>query len=340
MAIQENNIKCENCGGNLVFSPAHSSLFCTNCHTQKEIIRTRNNIKHPLDYKYSNTNINNWKNRNVVYECKNCGGKVILENLEISSTCPYCNTSVVVKTESLPEYLPDSIIPFKFDKSTAKEMFKAGLKKKWFIPNKLKKTPPESDITGFYASAFSFDGVLTVQYSGVLNRDRGQDRGIEKVRVSGTISKVFKDLMIEATAQLTQSQFEAIGPFSFNDLVDYKEDFVRGFGTEYYNNSIQQTFAVAKQKMIMGIEWEILRKHDCDSVDHLTRTNTFSNEQFSYVLLPVYKFNYKYKKKDYCTMLNGQTGKVGSGYPKSGTKITFFVGFLLLIVLGIVLIVI
>jgi len=60
------------------------------------------------------------------------------------------------------------------------------------------------------------------------------------------------------------------------------------------------------------------------------------NVKFAHYLLPVYKCDYKYKNKNYTTLMNGQTGKVGGGYPKSGVKITFFVLMIIAIIGGII----
>ena len=335
-----NNSKCENCGGNLEFSPTHKSLHCLNCGTNKEIIVTNKFYKHPLDFKVNKSNIDNWKNNNSVYECQNCGGKVILSNLEISTTCPYCNTAIVAKTNNLPELLPDQIIPFYFDKVHAKEHFKQGIKKKHFIPNRFKKSIPDSEITAFYGSAFSFDANVVIRYSGELYRNienRDGSSTTETVSVSGTLNKSFRDYMIEATSQLSQIQFEKIAPYNLRGAVDYDDDFVRGYGTEYYNNSIKQSYSVVKNRIESEATHDILFKHDCDGVRYLNKNAKYNDEKYSYVLFPVYKFIYKYKKKNYCTFVNGQTGKVGGGVPRSGAKISCLVGGILFAILGIIL---
>ena len=62
----------------------------------------------------------------------------------------------------------------------------------------------------------------------------------------------------------------------------------------------------------------------------------FSDEKYSYYIVPTYSVKYKYKGKSYLTYMNGQTGKVGGGLPRSAVKITFFVLFILLVVVGII----
>lgn len=327
--------KCDSCGGNLVFSPNHKALHCFNCGNNTEIVITKNFEKHPLDYTISQININNWKNNNSVYECKNCGGKVVLNNSEMSSTCPYCNSAIVTKIDSAPGLLPDQIIPFQFDKAKVKELFKRGIRKKWFLPNKFKKNIPDSEITAFYGSAFSFDTDIFVRYRGELYENERDSQGNsyrKSVSVSGSLNKKIRDMMIESTNQMTQDQFNKIAPFNLVGAIDYQDSFIRGFATEYYNNPVLQSFDILKNNIYNQLDGEIVRKHFCDGVEYLNKDVSYSNERYSHLLFPVYKFNYNYKNKKYCTFVNGQTGKVGGGVPRSGAKIALFVIGIVLIV--------
>ena len=47
-------------------------------------------------------------------------------------------------------------------------------------------------------------------------------------------------------------------------------------------------------------------------------------------MLPIYQIEFEYKDKKYLSYMNGQTGRVGTGIPKSPVKITFTVLLVLL----------
>ena len=64
-------------------------------------------------------------------------------------------------------------------------------------------------------------------------------------------------------------------------------------------------------------------------------TEIYTNEKYSYYLLPVYKFEYTYKKKTRRAYLNGQTGAVGGDLPTSALKIGLAIGIGLLALVGI-----
>ena len=54
-------------------------------------------------------------------------------------------------------------------------------------------------------------------------------------------------------------------------------------------------------------------------------------------MLPVYTFEYEYKKKKYITIMNGQTGKIGKGLPISPLKVSLVVILVILVISSIFL---
>ena len=53
-----------------------------------------------------------------------------------------------------------------FDKTMARKKFAEGLKKKKFIPNKLKKQLPDNDIESVYIPAYLFNAKTHNEYNG------------------------------------------------------------------------------------------------------------------------------------------------------------------------------
>ena len=126
-------------------------------------------------------------------------------------------------------------------------------------------------------------------------------------------------------------------PYNFNDSVKYDSDFIRGYSVEHFNNTLENCFKLSRISIDNKIRSQILSKYNYTSVVKLDVQTTYSNEKYCYHLLPVYKLDFNYKQKDYSTFMNGQTGKVGTGLPKSKVKITFFVLGIIAIFVGIFL---
>ena len=65
-----------------------------------------------------------------------------------------------------------------------------------------------------------------------------------------------------------------------------------------------------------------------DTQRSLNVHNTYANETFKHVLLPVYVAAYRYNDKPFRFLVNGQTGEVVGESPLSWVKITLLVLFI------------
>lgn len=341
--IKATHQKCSGCGGNLLFSPSTQSLRCPNCDSLYQIEAEKCCPKH--DFENQSKKQSAWEDENKVVNCQNCGASVVLNKLEYATNCPYCSSSLIVETSLIPGLKPDAIIPFQFDKSEASKKFAQGVKKKLFIPNKFKKQIPESEIQGIYIPTFLFDADSKSRYSGVLLQNETtkiNDRYVTTTRsfpISGNNQMTHKNITIEASAHINQSQLDAIKPFDYSEFYEFDEDFLRGYFVEMNDTNVEDSHSTAREVMREAIKRDILSGYSYDGVSYLDVSTNFSNEKFSYGILPTYRFNYSYKNKNYTTFMNGQTGQVGGGVPRSGVKITFFVIAMILIILGIFILV-
>ena len=118
----------------------------------------------------------------------------------------------------------------------------------------------------------------------------------------------------------------------------YKNDYILGYSVEHYNKNATENIPTYKDEVGLILRGQILSKYHYDGVDYLNIDTNYSNEQYRYYVLPMYRFDYEYKKKKYITYMNGQTGKVDGNVPKSKLKITFAILIPLLIMLAIILI--
>lgn len=265
--------------------------------------------------------------------CPNCGAKFQQNAQNITLSCPYCGTKFVKNNEEFSGLKPNNIIPFAFDKQKAIEFYKQNVKHKWFLPNKFKKNPNVDTVSGTYISCFSFDSFTISTYSGVLvETDRTYHNGewhehSSTKRISGTKKMQFNDVIVESSRITNQKSFDEIKPFIIDDKTcfEYNKNFLRGYNVETYDNHPTNCKKISEELMKVQIKNEILRGYSYDRVQYFNLSTTFENNKFSYILLPVYFINFKYKNKNYQTYLNGQTGRIGNNLPKSATKITFTV---------------
>lgn len=334
--------KCSSCGFDMVFDPDKGCLFCSSCNSQKEIVSKLGLNKHELSSKdemLTHTN-QEWLNQMKTMQCPNCGAHSVLQDFKTTAMCPYCNTALIASEESFNGLKPDSIIPFKFGKTRAQQLFKEKLKNKWFLPNKFKNSINADEIIGYYFPSFVFDANCLTTYHGrlyenieVKTKDGETETKRKYFNISGTKTTTHSNIEVEASTNLTQHELNAIKPYDFKQAQIYNDDYVQGYSLENYSNSVDDSHKQAEKIIKSDIKDKILFKYKYDGIDYFDMNTNFTDEKYSYCVLPLYRINYTYKNNKYSNVMNGQTGSLGGNYPKSGWKITFFILSMLMIVL-------
>ena len=329
----ENN-NCSSCGSKIEFSPHDKALKCINCGNLYNIEYSNNVKKHAIGWLPDKSKLDEWSGQNRSYKCNVCGAQVTFNKFDIVAQCSYCCNSSLSPLKDLPGLKPEKIIPFKIDKSQAREAFVIQTTKRKFLPNHFKKNLPTAQMGATYISSFSFDGFVSATYSGRQSHTRTIREKDGRTRTetyytyfSGQIDKQYADVVVEASDKILQEDIVDILPYDFSECVDYNNDFIKGYNVGYYNQDVQQAEIVGKKEMLKDIECQIRKKYS--SIDSLTINPTYSNIEYNYTLLPTYFINFNYKNKQYFNIMNGQNGKLTGKVPRSGLKILLFVLFIL-----------
>ena len=330
------SFKCDGCGSTLRFAPSSQNLKCPSCGKVKELEKISTNKKHDLSEAKEKKH-EKWSNTSKMMRCQTCGAEIVLSRLEFSGVCPYCNSSYVSKTDELPDFIPDKVLPFFFDEVEAGKRFKLQIKRKFYVPSACKKNVKPENINGTYIPAFSFDANIKSNYSGVLSR-KNENNESEYFNISGTHNSFQKDLIEENSSKITQATLKKILPYDLSKAYDFSEGFVLGYVVEHYEDAFNVCLNKAKKEMEQKVKQEILSKYTYDSVREFNMKCDFSDQKYQYSVLPIYQMNFSYRNKNYNIIMNGQTGKIGGKFPTSVIKVLLTIfGWLLIIALIIVL---
>ena len=332
-------IKCPSCGADLTFDAKIGKLKCAHCSSTFDLTERALNVEKNF---FEDVVQDNWREEAHSYRCENCGAVTVMNKGEIAGHCPFCGANKVIVVEEQSGIKPMNVIPFAFDKEKAKEYYKNWIRKKFFAPRKLKKNFSAKTVNNVYVPCWTYDSATTTNYVGRFGeyytvvvgsgKNRRTEKRIRWYTVSGSYSRNFDDVAIEASSYVDQAQFDKIAPYDTNNAKDYDGKYLAGAVAERYRVGLADAFEIAKGKMHAVIKNEILGLYHADVVDYLNVYVNYNEVRYKYVLLPLWVCNFGYKGKTYNFFINGETGRTAGKTPLSPLK----VGLAVLIGLGVV----
>ena len=329
--------KCGNCGAQMKFDAFTHSIICQSCGNSESVDMQKGCADHFIDLN-SVTKKTVGKDEEVVtaIKCHTCGATQMNKIKTIADKCQYCSASLFV--EENEGDAPDGCVLFGLDRETAIKNFKTSIVKRKFLPSAFKKNPPMDKMEAIYFPSFIYNTDGDYKYRAKLARKDGDDvYRYWTVTNQGTFRE--GPIMIEGSRYLTQKNFNEISPFDTNQIFNFDKKFIAGYSVEYFNRNIEETAILAKNLVYSRVRSSITEglHSRCDKISEFDMDLRYINTHYSYVLLPVYKINYKYGNKDYSAFVNGQSGKVGGQVPRSKIKIFMFILFILAVLgLGLV----
>lgn len=339
--------KCKSCGGNLIFSPKEQALSCPHCRSISTFDIDKNVVKKPYIQDFDNQPV--LESGISSLTCTSCGAHMNMLNGEISGQCPFCGTGNIILKEDIKGLKPDECIPFTIEAADAESSFKKWIKKKWFVPNDLKKQAKADNTKGIYSPCYAFNAQSYSTYSGVLGKHYTTYVGTGKNRravirtrffnISGDINKDFIDVMTECSPHFDQKVLDKLRPFSLDKRAVYDKSFLSGFSADSYDKDLNTGWKDSAQKMDKELKTAILSKYSYDVVQSLNVNTKYSNILYSYMLLPVYTSGFKYNQKIYNFFVNGNTGRTFGAVPRSPVKIFFAVLFAIALIVATLLLI-
>lgn len=314
--------KCPNCDAILKFNPKKQNWECDYC-------RSEFNLDH-LDKKQKLDEKNDIEID--LYICNNCGAEIIADVNTSATSCIYCNNTAILKNKLEGIFNPDYIIPFKTTKDDAINSFKKLTKGKFLMPKAFNMKKNIKDISGIYVPFWIYDldstGVIEARCENVSEWKSGDYEYVKtdeyKVIRGGNIS--FKNIPVDGSKKFQNDVMNSIEPYDYKDLKEFDYSYLSGFLSEKYDiskeDSIKEANDRAKNSFIEEMKNNI-RGYDSKVVTD-SSINLY-NSKSSYVLLPVWFLNIKYKDKFYPFAMNGQTGKIVGDIPVD-VKRTIFIG--------------
>jgi transcription initiation factor IIE alpha subunit len=353
--LSQTHFPCEQCGADLIYSPAKQQLVCDYCGFHNIISVSHEEIKE-YNFKTALQELERLKHNTdkttiSIIQCPSCAAEFSLEEA-FSADCPFCGTPVVTSTEHARFIQPESLLPFRITDEQAIVAFDQWVKSLWFAPSRLKKISQRDEkLTGVYLPYWTYDSNTENNYRGqqgtlyyerqsyyayIDGRRVRKVRSIPKIRwrpVSGHISLHFDDILIGASKTLPRKIIDHLEPWDLHRLVPYSEAYLSGFHSELYQVTVDKGFMQAKNIMNHRIDNAVRRDIGGDQQRVSTINTQHYKTTFKHLLLPIWSAAFKYRGNTYRYVINGRNGTIHGERPYSIMKILFTV-IMVMILLG------
>ena len=308
--------KCRNCGGNVVYSPEKKIMYCPFCDSESSEERK--------DYVGG-----------VMTICPECGGEVPVKEHTSATQCPYCDNYIILDERVEADYLPKMLIPFRMGKEQCKQAIREKFKKCIFAPTDFLSEVRLNSMQGTYVPFWFYNYNTNYHFHGEGTKVRSWTSGnmhyteTSYYNIVRDMSVQFEKLPVDASVDMPDEIMDWMEPYNYAELQEFKPEYLSGFYAEKYNMLSNLVESRAKQKAT-----EDANKMMRDSYSGYSHVRTVNNDlnmsdyQADYGLLPVWKYIYRYKEKDYAFYVNGQTGKIVGTAPISSAKVWAYAGTL------------
>ena len=336
--------KCPNCGSSFAYDISTGKLKCDHCGTTQNIEKDDTVQRRAItdDIIKQGTE---WKEASIT-TCNNCGAKEVIDKKDISRKCCFCNSSNIVVSADLPGIKPDSVIPFQITKDSAVDRFRHWIKSRILAPKLFKTSDIREHINAVYSPCWSFSAHTENYYQGVLGKhvhtttrnSQGQMVQTTKTnwfRVKGQINENYSDYFVQSGDRIPSISFNRLKPFDLKLLTVYRQEYLSGIIAEHYSRTLDICFGDFSNFVRMDIRQKIMRRHNADVVQSIDIQTNYKNRRFNYILLPLYIATYVYNNKTFNFYVNGASGLVVGGYPKSKLKIGLIVTSVILAIVAI-----
>ncbi len=325
--------KCPSCSGDLVFNIELQKMNCAFCKADFEAEEVKELAKFIGKDKFDrscfeDSQIDKWREDELkgkkLYKCESCGGEIICDEIEASTSCPYCDSKVVMTGQFLGGDKPDIIIPFKIDKKKAVKIYTDRVKGEGkFVSRSFTDEHKISEIKGVYVPFWLFDAKTTgqVKYKAQKVR-RWSTSSYDYVEKSYYLlfregSAEFENVPVDASSKLDDVMMQSVEPFNLDEAVDFDTMYLSGYMANKYDVTKDEVIKTAHDRFKVSMAEVLADRANkmYDEVDTLESYIQVEDGTSKYAFYPVWILNINWRDKSYQYVINGQTGKLACEFP-------------------------
>ncbi|MBD9061543.1 MAG: hypothetical protein EGR45_05925 [Ruminococcaceae bacterium] len=324
--------KCPGCGAKLKWDAEEQKMKCDYCDNVYDIDTleefSREETDKPADnYQWTPYSDNGEVSGLRVYVCKSCGGEISATGDTAATSCPYCDSPVVLDNNVSGVLKPDLIIPFCKTKEEAQEEMKKFCKGKPLLPPTFISEHRIEEVKGIYvpfwlyncdaAGKMRFDATKVKKWS----TDDFDYTKTEHYMVIREGSALFDNVPVNGSTNVEAHYMEAIEPFEATEGKPFQDAYLSGYLADKYNIDSVEAQPRANERVKKGME-QLLRRTvvGYDTVNTESSSMHLETGKIRYAMMPVWLLSTRYRGKVYKFAMNAQTGKFVGELPISWRK--------------------
>ncbi|MBQ9828233.1 MAG: hypothetical protein IJM62_06090 [Lachnospiraceae bacterium] len=328
------NWNCPNCGADLKFDINKQLLCCDHCGYTEEVSEKQDGIKESAD-------------DDGRFHCPSCGAVYEAGQYDMSGICTYCGAPLIITERMEGDYRPVKILTFTYDKSAADAAFIKWCDRGKLTPKEFKKKSILNYIRPLYAPYWLSNSTVNTVMSARAERVHTYIAGDEEV-IETEYYDVYRDMEMsygdvdyDGAITLDDEEMYKLDPYSFEALKDFVSPYLAGYEARQYDQGPDEIIPLI-QKRVRKYAEDYVRNSvtGYSSVQVTSMETRFLDMDMTFVLLPLWFFEYRYRGEVYNFMMNGQTGKVVGEPPVSGKRTAawffgiFAIVFIIVLLIG------
>jgi len=277
------NLKCPNCGGILIWGIKKQKFVCESCSTayteaalnQAQPKRESDTQQSGIDWQTIKTlTMDEIAKEQALYVCESCGAEIIGDQHLATTTCPYCDSAIVLKGRVSGQNQPDYILPFKISREEAVQKLKDFYTCKPILPRRFTKRNVMHDIKSIYIPFWLVDASITGTKNYAIERTRtrkdlekaesikrqydhygkSSDLEIDYYEVIKTGSVDFEKIPVDASKKMPNQLMDSIEPYDYTALKSFDIRYLSGFLANQYDETLKESETRADVRMQKTLE--------------------------------------------------------------------------------------
>jgi predicted RNA-binding Zn-ribbon protein involved in translation (DUF1610 family) len=337
------DFKCPKCGATIAYDVQAGKLACEYCG-YSETVDAQKVGHNAQEFEFTVETVERsqkgWGEDRREMACQRCGGVVSVPQNTLSYSCPFCGSNKVLFREPLQDVLrPRYLIPFQVDPQACRAITQKWLGSSWMTPAELKNATPDK-FHPLYIPYWTFDTVANATWKAMVGHEKVEvyfdEKGHQQERrtidwkpESGKVQKVYNDLLVPGTKRLKLSTLGRVDTFNLQDLTLYEPGLLAGMQAQAYDLPLEEAWDAGRQILRERSHQACLDRINSNYVRNFTMMLDFSDEEWRYILTPIYTSVYQYDDRPFQILINGQSGRIAGQRPIDWQKVWLVIAAIL-----------